>query len=247
MMEISVMHTAGTLTATLEDYLEAILHIVAEHKVARSMEIAERLNVKRPTVTTALRTLAEKGMINYEPRSYVTLTDEGERIARCVDRRHLVLRDVFTKVLMMPYREAEQAACMMEHGMNTRVCKSLTSMLIAIHKNETLAKTLKEAITKEIEHINCENACGYEVSAGENGIMNDLPGNLNSLRSGQTGHVLRIIGGGSLKKRLREMGITAGVKIVVVKSAPLDDPIEIKVRNYNMSLRREEAANILIV
>jgi DtxR family Mn-dependent transcriptional regulator len=161
------MHTAGALTATLEDYLEAIFNIVAEHKVARSMEIADRLNVKRPTVTTALRALSEKGLINYEPRSFVTLTDEGERIARCVDRRHLVLRDVFTKVLMLPYKEAEEAACMMEHGMNTRVCKSLTSMLMAIHKDENLANALKNAIRKESEHIDCKNTCGYEVSSRE--------------------------------------------------------------------------------
>jgi len=240
------VHTAGTLTATLEDYLEAIFNIVTQHKVARSMEIADRLNVKRPTVTTALRALAEKGLINYEPRSYVTLTDEGERIARCVDKRHLVLHDFFTGVLMLPAAEAEQAACMMEHGMNTRVCKSLTSMLTAIHKDESLATMLKDAIQKEGEYIDCDTICGYEVSVGENGNMNDMPENLNSLRSGQRARILRIVGGGNLKKRLREMGITAGEEIAVVKSAPLDDPIEIKVRNYNMSLRREEAANILV-
>jgi Fe2+ transport system protein FeoA len=117
---------------------------------------------------------------------------------------------------------------------------------MAVHKNEELAKSLKEEIKRQNEHIDCKTNCGYEMSAGENGIMNDLPANLNSLRSGQTARVLRIVGGGSLKKRLREMGITSGEKIVVIKSAPLDDPIEIKVRNYNMSLRREEAANILV-
>ncbi|MBD3318190.1 MAG: GntR family transcriptional regulator, partial [Chitinivibrionales bacterium] len=223
-----------------------IFNIVAERKVARSMEIADRLNVKRPTVTTALRALADKGLVNYEPRSYVTLTERGERIAKCVDKRHHVLREVFTKVLLLPDQHAEEAACMMEHGMNTRVCRALTGLLTAVEKNEGLARALNEAIGKELEHSDCETACGYEVSFQENKTMNELPDNLNTLGSGQSAHVLRITGGGTLKKRLREMGITAGERITVVKSAPLDDPIEIKVRNYNMSLRREEAARILI-
>lgn len=240
------MNIAGTLTATLEDYLEAILNIVAKHKVARSMEIADRLNVKRPTVTTALRALADKGLVNYQPRSYVTLTDKGERIARCVDKRHHVLRDVFTRVLLLPEQDAEEAACMMEHGMNTRVCRAMTGLLMAVDTNKALARSLSEAIGKELEHIDCEQTCGYQLPSKEQKTMAPMPDNLNALGSGQTARVLRISGGGSLKKRLREMGITAGERITVVKSAPLDDPIEIKVRNYNMSLRREEAARILI-
>lgn len=241
------MNIAGNLTATLEDYLEAIFNIVEEHKVARSMEIADRLNVKRPTVTTALHALAERGLINYEPRSYVTLTEKGEQIARCVDKRHHVLRNVFTDVLLLPSHDAEEAACMMEHGMNTRVCKALTSLLMAIHKNESLAGALKKAVKEEFENNNCDRTCGYQMTSEESTTMNTVtPENLNSLRTGQTARVVRIEGGGSLKKRLREMGITAGEKILVIKSAPLDDPIEIKVRNYNMSLRREEAASILV-
>lgn len=240
------MNGAGTLTATLEDYLEAIFNIVSDHKVARSMEIADRMNVKRPTVTTALRALAEKGLINYEPRSYVTLTEKGEEIAKCVDKRHHVLRDVFTDVLLLPPTDAEDAACMMEHGMNTRVCKALTSLLMAVHKDEKLARILKEAVRKEVKANKCDRTCGYQMVSEENTAMNSSPENLNSLKTGESARVVKVVGSGNLKKRLREMGITAGQKIVIIKSAPLDDPIEIKVRNYNMSLRREEAESILV-
>jgi ferrous iron transport protein A len=69
---------------------------------------------------------------------------------------------------------------------------------------------------------------------------------LNTFRSGESGIISQIIGVGNLKKRLGEMGITAGQHIVVVKAAPLDDPIQVKVRNYNLSLRRDEACNILV-
>ena len=241
------MNKATPLTATLEDYLEAILNIVSRHKVARSMEIAEKLNVRRPTVTVALRALAEKGLINYAPRSYITLTDRGERIAQCVDKRHHVLRDFFTGVLMLPEVEAEEAACRMEHGMNTEVCRSLMSLQIATEKDEELARRIRGSIEREKKNIDCEQSCGYTRPSGRGDTqMSDESTNLNMLGEGEKGKVVRIVGNGALKRRLRELGITSGLEINVIKSAPLDDPIEVKIRNCNMSLRREEAENIIV-
>ena len=59
------MGSVQALSASLEDYLEAIFHIVAEKKVARAKEIAEALQVSRPSVTGALHALAERGLVNY--------------------------------------------------------------------------------------------------------------------------------------------------------------------------------------
>ncbi len=240
------VNNAIPLTATLEDYLEVILNIVSKHKVARSMEIAEKLNVRRPTVTVALRALAEKGLINYTPRSYITLTDQGEKIAQCVDKRHHVLRDFFTDVLMLQEEEAEEAACRMEHGMNTEVCKSVMSLLRAAEKDQEFAGALRGAVEREKRTIDCDQSCGYTRPGKDNARMTQEPLNLNMLGEGEKGNVVRIVGDGALKRRLREMGITAGLPVTVIKSAPLKDPIEIRIRNCNMSLRREEAKNILV-
>jgi DtxR family Mn-dependent transcriptional regulator len=240
------MGTTAALTATLEDYLETIFNIVRRNKVARSMEIADSLNVKRPTVTVALRALAEKGYINYEPRSYVTLTESGEKAAKCVDKRHHILRDVFTEVFRLPYEESEKAACLMEHGMNTNVCKAMTSLLRVVRNNKELGKSLFEALENESRTINCTATCDYQSSLKEGDGMEKKIADLNTFRSGESGTISQIVGVGNLKKRLGEMGITAGQHIVVVKAAPLDDPIQVKVRNYNLSLRRDEACNILV-
>ena len=236
----------NSITATLEDYLEVILNIVSRHKVARSMEIADSLNVKRPTVTVALKALAEKGLINYEPRSFITLTKEGERIAKRVDRKHRVLHDIFVELFKLPEDESEKVACLMEHGMDTSVCKSLNALLNVVRKDKTLAKKLTVAIEHERQKIDCKKTCGNIDGSKERQNMETEVYDLNMLGSGKKGKILRILGTGNLKKRLGEMGITSGQEIIVIKAAPLDDPIEIKVRNYNLSLRREEAANILI-
>lgn len=67
---------------------------------------------------------------------------------------------------------------------------------------------------------------------------------LNLLKPGQTGSVIRVIGSGPVKRRIIDMGIVAGTPIKVIKYAPLGDPMEIKVKNFNLSLRKTEAAFI---
>lgn len=61
---------------------------------------------------------------------------------------------------------------------------------------------------------------------------------------GQSGKVLSIGESGPLKRRIMDMGITPGVSVKVIKTAPLGDPVEINVRGYELSLRKEEAARI---
>ncbi len=67
---------------------------------------------------------------------------------------------------------------------------------------------------------------------------------LRDLKPGQQGVVVAIAAVGSMKRRIMDMGITPGVKMRVIKVAPLGDPIEVNVRGYELSLRKEEAQQI---
>ena len=67
---------------------------------------------------------------------------------------------------------------------------------------------------------------------------------LKEAKIGATVTVKKINGTGALKRRIMDMGITRGAQIYVRKVAPLGDPIEVTVRNYELSLRKEDAANI---
>jgi ferrous iron transport protein A len=69
---------------------------------------------------------------------------------------------------------------------------------------------------------------------------------LDSLAAGQSGHIARIRHAGAVTRRIMDMGLVRGVKVTVVKLAPLGDPMEIKAKGYNLSLRRSEAATILV-
>jgi DtxR family Mn-dependent transcriptional regulator len=105
-----------SLSASLEDYIEAIFHIVDEKKVARGKEIAKRLKVSRASVTEALRSLSKKGLINYEPYEVITLTAKGREVAEDVIRRHQALKEFFVKVLAIDDTIAEESACRIEHA-----------------------------------------------------------------------------------------------------------------------------------
>lgn len=67
---------------------------------------------------------------------------------------------------------------------------------------------------------------------------------LKDLKPGEEGVVASIGEKGPVRRRIMEMGVTPGVSIKVVKVAPLGDPIEVNIRGYELSLRKEEASQI---
>ena len=64
---------------------------------------------------------------------------------------------------------------------------------------------------------------------------------LKDVKCGETVKVSKLNGNGAVKRRIMDMGITKGVEIFVRKTAPLGDPVEVKVRGYELSLRKADA------
>lgn len=115
----------NNLSASSEDYLEAILNLAGESNVARSKDIASLLNVSRASVTGALRVLKKKGLVNYKPYDYVSLTDAGRQAAEEVTRKHNILKSFFVNVLGIEVDVAQQAACKAEHILGPEVIARL--------------------------------------------------------------------------------------------------------------------------
>lgn len=70
---------------------------------------------------------------------------------------------------------------------------------------------------------------------------------LNEVPVGEVCTVVKLNGTGALKRRIMDMGITKGTEIQVVKIAPLGDPMELNLRGYDLSVRKNEAASIEVV
>jgi ferrous iron transport protein A len=69
---------------------------------------------------------------------------------------------------------------------------------------------------------------------------------LKDLKPGEKGKVVGIGEKGPMRRRIMDMGVTPGAEVKVIKVAPLGDPIEINIRGYELSLRKDEAAQIEI-
>ena len=72
------------------------------------------------------------------------------------------------------------------------------------------------------------------------------PVSLDQLRTGQRARVVAVAGADALVQRLLEMGLLEGEEVEVVGFAPLGDPMEIRLRDYRLSLRRQEAARVTV-
>ncbi len=113
------------ISASLEDYLEAIYLITRKNGEARSKEIMKQLRVSGPSVTEALQVLAEKKMVNYQPYEPITLAPKGKKVAEGVLYRHETLRDFFIEVLGVDRKAAEKGACRMEHVATSNIIERM--------------------------------------------------------------------------------------------------------------------------
>ncbi len=70
---------------------------------------------------------------------------------------------------------------------------------------------------------------------------------LDELPLGQSAKVVRLGGAPAVRRRLMEMGLTPAATVEAIRRAPMGDPLDVKVRGYHLSLRREEAASVEVV
>ena len=117
------------LTPVMEDYLEAIFQLDEDKKVVRVKDIAKRMDVKMPSVSSMLKTLNNRGLVNYEKYEYVELTEAGANIGKEMLRRHDILKKFLIKILMIDPEVAEQEACKMEHALSTETLDRLVAYM----------------------------------------------------------------------------------------------------------------------
>ena len=79
-----------------------------------------------------------------------------------------------------------------------------------------------------------------------NASKENAPVRLSELRQGQSGRIYKVGGAGALRRRLLEMGLLKGTRLYVEKYAPLKDPVELIVKGCHISLRVEEASQLLV-
>lgn len=97
-----------------ENYLETILLLSKRLPVVRSVDIANELDFKKPSVSIAMKNLREKDLITVSEQGFIYLTESGREIAEMIYERHLLISSWLTK-LGVPEDIAVQDACRIEH------------------------------------------------------------------------------------------------------------------------------------
>ena len=242
------MSVISKLSASLEDYLEAIFHIVKEKRAAKAKDIADRLNVNSSSVTGALQSLSKRGLVNYAPYDIITMTPEGTDVAREIIHRHETLADFLTKVLSINEDEAEETACKMEHDISSEIIERLLEFVKFVERcpiggAKWDAKQKGFVCQLSQSDGTCEKSEECQNLIKQPKIETSV--SLGSLIPGQKAKIVKLNGiDGDIRHRIVEMGMTPGSVIEVEGVAPLGDPMEIKVKGYHLSLRREEVGMI---
>jgi len=118
---------------TVENYLKAIYMAQGSHDDPKALvpmgQIAGALGVVPGTATTMVKTLADSGLVEYEPYAGVRLTAAGERLAALVLRRHRLIEQFLVQVLGMNWTEVHEEAEHLEHAVSERLIDRIDEML----------------------------------------------------------------------------------------------------------------------
>jgi len=248
------MDRMPAVSTSTEDYLEAILGLVAEKGAARVRDIAAALSVHKSTVSSALKGLAEKGLVHYSPYETATLTGLGEEIAQDVRRRHEVLGRFLTEILGIGDETAQANACRMEHILDADVLDQLSLLVDFGRENaakgedwiQQFQQYSKSKLRSRARHAARQSqARGGEPHQRPQGDARRLS-TLDRLKPGKKATIVKVHSDGAIGRRMAEMGMIRGTAVEVVRIAPLGDPIEVKIKGYHLSIRKEEAAAITI-
>jgi DtxR family Mn-dependent transcriptional regulator len=214
-------------TATVEEYLEAILNMMSERKTILAARLAERLHVSPPTVTATLQRMRRDGLITTNKRKEITLSGNGMKMAISIVRRHRLAERLLTDVLKIPWHEAHPEACLLEHGISEKVM-------------ERLYQTLGKPAT-------CPH--GNPIPADD--ILPPLRGvPLDTVAAGETVVVERISEEATrleeFMKYLEQAGIKPGTKMTVKEVADYAGTITVLVENSLFSLGTKAAALVWV-
>ncbi len=147
------------LSPTLEDYLRVIYRIERKQKAARPKDISRVKDVASSTVTAALQSLAERGMINYEPYELITLTEKGRKKAEELAIRHHIVQNFLEDILGLERRQAEATTCDMEHSVNRQALERFVCFLAFIQRHSPARINWLDAFRRFIQEGTNGRSC----------------------------------------------------------------------------------------
>jgi DtxR family Mn-dependent transcriptional regulator len=122
----------NALSQRQQQYIEAIDELGCDGFEVRTKTLADRLGVKMPSVTEAIRRMATQGLVRRDRNHLIHLTACGRKAATRLHERHVILRRFMTDVLDMAPRIADEEACRIEHATRGAFVEKLEELTRAL-------------------------------------------------------------------------------------------------------------------
>lgn len=231
------------ISSSLEDYLETIYLLQQEQGFARVKEIASARDVKAASVSVALRKLADSGLVKYERREYISLTEQGETAARRVFSRHRLLKRFFSNVLQMDTDAADEQACALEHSLTDVAMDRFVSFFEFLGNNPAVIADFSKCLSQnDCQHIGTAKQCHHCNAVKNKGAVKTIA----SLEPGESATVCTINSTGPVRQKLLDMGILPDTMIEIERHGLNHDPIHITVQGAKLVLTKSEAELIIV-
>jgi len=191
-----------------------------------------------------LKKLSEEDLIKYEPYKGSALTIKGRREAQKILRKHRLLENFLTDILHIGKDKVHSQACEMEHALSDEAEESLCRLLTHPDRCSDDGNTIPAC---DLPFESCEECIALHAKGLEEvGKRKENLLALSELKNGDSGKIQFIRGGHSVLQRLLDMGLTPGTKIVLLKAAPFEGPIEISVRGSKLAIGRGIASKVFV-
>lgn len=213
------------LTKSNEDYLEAIGLLAGDDGSAQVKEIAAFMKVKMPSVTSAVKQLADLGLVEYVQYAPVRLTAKGRKLASQVIASHETIHEFLENILHLAPGRACEIACSIEHIMHPDEVARLKNLMVRIQSHEELFGVEKnEGGAGKEDHLFTLDRAKHGQHVAVEQISPDLRG----------------------ITKFADMGLVPGATLKIERSAPLGDPIRVRLRDVCLIFRKHEAKHIKV-
>lgn len=213
-----------TYSRTDREALKAVYRLTKGDSDAHTGDLAEALGVTPGTVTTTVKRLAEKGLVDHRPYRGVVLTARGRRVAVSAIRRHRIVERFLSDMLGYAWNEADRLAGTFEHDLPQEVEDRL---FVALNRPAT-----------------CPH--GFPIPEPDVAEIPDMP----PLYALESGDVAEVAVPGSTAADvvafLDALGLRPGVRVEVKEKHPFDGPIVLKVEGHERTVSQRVAQQIYV-
>jgi DtxR family Mn-dependent transcriptional regulator len=137
------------LSHSMAHYLQAVAALKRDKGYAKVSEIAEALGVTKSGVTSMIRSLVSRGLVDHERYGCVELTPEGSRLAEVTESSRHVLEAFLTEILRIPEAIAHEDACMIEHLVSNEAMSQFVRLTALIQSDQPAAVSFRRLFEEQ--------------------------------------------------------------------------------------------------